>query len=435
MRLKIAGLVPAGLFVFAIGYMWLAYFQSPAPTFTWQYIQQQKLEEIPVHQFQFGAFELTVLGDNYLIFEKLLGNPLTPNITAHYIFISVLVISIVILFTIISLLKRFWYLIGTGLFILLLVGMRFELLSVFGLADRTFTIGLIVVYVLTSFYFNSFRKDVSFLIRLIIFSLITLAAGVIIQQYAEVPQPILFLSATSVTAAVILCVLFIILVSHEIIASFVFVLSQGTQKTKSLNHFLIISVIYMINLVLVYAYKFNLINWNFLYIDFFLLLTISGLLGIWGFRQQQPQYDNVIQSDPFGVYFFLCLGAIAFTSIAYFIGTANDPAVDTISNLIIYCHMGYGLIFITYVFSNFVAMLAANMNVFRVLYQPNRMPFFTFRFAGLIATLAFVFYQTWQVPVRNTSAAYYNAMGDVYLSQGNEKSLRVISNMQERWDL
>lgn len=420
-RHKLLGLVPASLFLVSLIYLWFAYFQAPAPTFSWQFIQQQKVEEIPVHQFPLGAFELTVLGDNYLIFEKMLGNPLSPNLTAHYVFVTVLIIAIVLLVSIISLLNRFWYLFGMGLFILLIVGFRFEILQVFGYANKSFTIVVIAVYVLLSFYFNTFRKESSLFFRFFIFSIITIIIGLLIHFYAEVKQPILFLSATGITAGIVISILFIILVAHEIIASFLFILSQGTRQTKSLNHFLIISLIYIVNLTLAYAYKFNMIEWNFLYIDFFLLLTISGLLGVWGFRQQQPQYANIITSDPFGVYLFLCLGAITFGSIGFFIGTANDPAIEIISTIIIYSHLGYGVIFLTYVFSNFVSLLGNNMNVYRVLYRPMNMPYFTFRLAGLIATLGFIFYHTWQAPVRNSSSAYYNAMADIFLSQGDEK--------------
>src|SRR5690606_5495661 len=64
--------------------------------------------------------------------------------------------------------------------------------------------------------------------------------------------------------------------------------------------------------------------------------------------------------------------------------------------------------------SNFMVMMAENLNAWKVLYKPTRMPYFTFRFAGLIATLAFVFYSNWKEYVYHGMSGFYNHLGDLY---------------------
>lgn len=413
------GLIVGITFTLSLAFLWFAWFKAPAPVLEWMHIQEQELVQIPVHTFQQGLFELTVSGDSYLIFERLLGDTLKPNPTAGYLFLTVLVMSMIVLLTIITTLGRFYYLLGMGLFILFIVGFRMEIIQMFGLSNKVFTIIVLILYVIPTFYFQFFRSSTSFLIRLSVFTAITLLIGVVIINFATVRFPLLHLSVTGITAAFVISVVFIFTVAHEILASFIYVASQSTKQGKSLNHFLIISAIYMINLALAYAHKIGMINWDFMYINFYLLLTISGLLGIWGFHHRQPQYENIMPADPFGVYFFLSLGAICYATIGYFIGTANDSALAAMNDIIIYGHLGYGIIFITYVISNFFAVLAENLPAYKVLYKPNYMPYFTFRFGGLIATLAFVFYNTWQVPVQNAFSAYHNAAGDLYQTLGN----------------
>lgn len=408
--------VIASLFIFALLFLWFSYFQSPAPSLTWQYIQEQELLEVPVHSFQTGLFEFTIKGDNYLIFERMLGNDLAPPPRVAYIFLSILVLSAIMVLSVITSLSRFWYSIGMGLFILFIVGFRLELLQVLGLTNKIPTIIILMMYIPVSFYFHAFSTSTSFVKRIVTFTIITIIAGAGLISLAQAPLPAYHLAASGYIAAIILSVIFILMVSHEILALFINLVSRGMQQTKSLRHFLIISVIYMVNIFLAYANEINLIEWDFLAINFFLLLTISGMLGIWGFRQRQPQYEGIIEADPFGTYFFISMGCICFGAIAWFLSSANDPAVDALRDVIIYSHLGYGIIFILYVFSNFMGMLAGNRQVYKVLYQPTNMPYFTFRFAGLIATLAFVFYNTWQVPVRNAQAGYYNAMADIYKS-------------------
>ena len=90
------------------------------------------------------------------------------------------------------------------------------------------------------------------------------------------------------------------------------------------------------------------------------------------------------------------------------------PALKVVSDLIIFTHIGFGLAFLMYILSNFAGMLAENMNVYKVLYTPTRMPYFTYRLAGLIISLAFLFYSDWRVYVYNTTSGFYNSLGDLY---------------------
>ena len=96
------------------------------------------------------------------------------------------------------------------------------------------------------------------------------------------------------------------------------------------------------------------------------------------------------------------------------LGTANDPALKVIRDFIIFTHLGFGIIFLMYIFSNFILMMADDVNVYKILYTPNRMPYFTYRFAGLITMLAFVFYSNWHEYVYHSSSGFYNSLGDLY---------------------
>ncbi|HKZ38327.1 MAG TPA: hypothetical protein VJ184_11790, partial [Chryseolinea sp.] len=147
---------------------------------------------------------------------------------------------------------------------------------------------------------------------------------------------------------------------------------------------------------------------------------ISAILGVWGFRKRESMCGNIFPFDPYGAYFFLALGAICFATIAQLLGNANDPALKLIRDAIVFSHTGYGIIFLTYVFSNFVLMLARNLPVYKVLYNPTRMPYFTYRLAGLIAMLGFVFYSNWRTYVFHGAAGFYNTAGDLHTLLNNK---------------
>lgn len=398
--------------------------RTPAPAITWQYVQEQEVNQLPIETVRTGPFDLTVYANNAFITERLLGNPLQPDTLSAYWMLICLALAMVTTLAVITTLSRFWYMVGAGLFIAFVAALRLDVLEMFGSSSKAFIVITLLVYVPLSYYFNALQPRWSFVVRWISFLVVTVMLALIVAFFAGVPRPFLHLAATGVVPALILTVIFIVTVAHELPASFVAIATAGRQARKSLNHFLFLTAIYFVNLALIYANRFEFLNWNFIYVNLFLLLAISGLLGVWGIRQRQPQMAGIIEAEPFAVYLFLAVGAVAFALLGYFFANANDAGLDALGDIIIFTHLGFGIIFITYVISNFFDALGNNLAVHRVLYKPTRMPYFTFRFGGIVATLAFVFYNTWQAPVHNARSSYYNAVGDLYNLLGNRKLAR-----------
>ena len=121
------------LLILAIGFFWYSYLLSPAPVITWQHYQELQQEETPIRFVQMGLRSLPVQADIFMITEAQLGSPLNPNLTAPYIFLGSLLIFTLVSLTLITTLSRFWFLIGVGIFSLLLISLQFEALEVFGL--------------------------------------------------------------------------------------------------------------------------------------------------------------------------------------------------------------------------------------------------------------------------------------------------------------
>ncbi len=411
--------VVASVFFLSLIFLWFSYFQGASGVIHWEKLQEQKVVETTIHEFNLGPFQLSVPGESFVIFEYFNGSDLTPNTSASYIFLIVFAISAVVLLTLITVLEGLWYYIAMGLFILLVVNLRFEVLGIFGLNNKLPVIGILALYVVPSFYFNRFKSSTPFIVRLLVFSSVTLLVGISIFFFSSVGYPMYHLTITGYTPALILSILFIITVAHEMFGSFIYIVSQGS--TKSLRHLSIISAIYFVNLVITCFHELGAFQFSFIYINLYLLLSLSGVLGIWGFRNREAIYGNILPFNPFGGYFFLAMGAICFATTAQLLGNANDPALKIIRDAIIFSHTAYGLIFLVYIFSNFVLMLARDLNIYKVLYNPTRMPYFTYRFAGLIAMLAFIFYSNWRDYVYNGLAGVYNTTGDLYTLLENEE--------------
>jgi tetratricopeptide (TPR) repeat protein len=406
-----------GLFILSQGFLWISNFRSPAPVFEQQHFQQLEPLEIPVHRFQQGTTPLTISTDAYLVFEHIFGSPLKPNLIASYFFLVLLLAGIVFILTVLTTLTRFWFFMGMGLFILIVESFRLDALGLFGLTNQMPVVLVLAVYGFAGYYFQFIRPGTPFFKRWAALAVITLALGTGILFLARIHEPFLYLAANGLIAGTILTIVFIFMVAHEIVASFIFVVTRGTKQKKSLQHFLIITTIYLVNLALLYADKKHVVEWDFFPFSLFLLITVSGVLGVWGFRRREPQYESLFKADPYGVYFFVALAGIGFGTMGYFLASANDPGIQLFQDAILYSHLGYGLIFFIYIIVNFLSLLGGNLQVHKVLYKPTVMPYFTFRFAGLITTFAFFAYSNWKVSVNQAYASYYNAMGDFHLSQ------------------
>lgn len=415
---KLIFIVMSFLVVASLCGLWVAYYQTPGPAIPTEQYQQLETQEVALHSFSFAGITLTITGDNYLIFEYLKGGSFAVNAITSYLFLGFLITAMIMLLSIITTLSRFWYLVGMALFILFIVGFRLETTLLFDLSNKIPTITILAVFGGFSYYFHFFNRNVSFEARLAWFSLPTFLFFLTLLFFSKAKDPFLHLASNGLIAGTLLSIVFILTVAHEIVAFFVNLITQGVKQTKSLRHFAIITTIYMANLSLTYASRKGLIKWDLLSVNVFLLLTVSTIIGLWGFRQRERLYSSILPANPLGSYLFLSLALICFATIAFFLGTANDPPLQLIQDTIMYSHLGYGIIFICYILANFSSMLASNKQVYKILYNPNTMPYFTFRLAGLIATMAFFVYSIYSISVNQFFAGYYNAIGDVYQYNG-----------------
>jgi hypothetical protein len=407
---------------FFIAFLWYARFQAPAPAITWEQWQQLSVEESLLHSFSKGIFEIPVYGDNFLIYEVMAGSDLQPPASTNYFFLFASVVSVILLLAIISTLSRYWFIIAMGLFCLFFMTLQIDALQVFGYSGKAPAIAMLILFCGVAFYYHALRVQATLLERVAVFTCLYSLLLLMVGLFAHVPDPFLIFSVNHFGLAIIITLIFILMTGHEIPAAFITLLTKSNRQEKSLRHFLVIFGFYFLNLLLSYGIKIGYIHLSIWTIDFYLLFTISAILGIWGFRQREPLYESFFPANPTGTYFVLAFALIAFASIGFFIVNAHDTVLIVIRDMIIYSHLGYGIIFLFYVISNFGSMLSQNLQVYRVLYKPNTMPYFTFRLMGLICTFAFLVFDTnWRTPIKQVFATYYNMYGDIFLRQGEHE--------------
>lgn len=392
----------------------------PAPVFTWQQLQELQPQELPLYAFERGNLEFILSAENYVVFERWLGNAVQPNRLALDIYLSVVAFAIAGLLAVVSALPRFWFYIGALLAAFLFALLRWDMLLLFQNDSGWVAIGIVAVVLTLLFLFQFIFTSVDVGRRLVIFMAYFALLGWLVSTASTIASPLRTLAVNTLPPVLVLTLIFIILVAHQLMASFV-ALATASSKTHSLRQYLIISTIYLLNLWLAYWNRIGWLEWDYT-IPAFVIFFLSAGLTVWTIRQRMPVYESIVRYEALLVYFILSLATLAMGAYGYFLAAGNDIALLSLNDLIYYTHLGYGLMFLVYVGSNFLGVFEKNLAVERVLYKPSFMPYFTYRFAGLIVTLAFVLYSNWMSHSSHFTSAYYTALGDVHYGQPTGKA-------------
>ena len=410
------------LLLLAGAMLWLgvSYLRGIGNIIDWERLSNVEKVNLPLDDVSVGVFDFSYSADYYVITENYWGSNLRINPTAAYVLLACLVLTLIFLLVIISTFTGFWFYFGSILLIALLLGMRWEQLQLFGTTGRLGAGLVMVLYLPAAYFFQKVRPDYGLIPRLLTFTGITLALALLIHFFSAVSHPALYLISYGLVVPIALSVFFVILVGHEIISFFLKLITQNNMPTSknTLLHFSAITVIYLANLALLVLRNIGIIDWDILYLNAFFLLAVNTLLGLWGFRDREVQYQYIVRFQPLGACLYLVLALITFATLSFFTTTANDPVLETFEDTIVYSQLGYGLIFFVYVIANFIQELGTNQRVYRIVYHPPNMPYGTMQIVGLVATVAF-FARAGLFPLYQAVAGYNNVLGDLYQYEGD----------------
>lgn len=411
-----------GIFVSCLLLLIYALLTGSSNIIDYEILLQSETVPVVVDTIEVFPFNMDVKVDAIIFNEWFGGTDLkiSPFITYVYLFLTWS--GFIALMAVSTNLKGFWYYFGTALLIVFVLSLRVEILELFGTTNQVGVIIALIIFLPLSYYFHSFAKYASPGRRILAFTVASLIFGGIILVGSNIEDPLLHFATYSLPSPIIITVIFIFMVAHEILAGLLSAVTSGNMGEGNWKHFLLISIIYLVNLSLILLTEIGILEVSIIPVNVVIFLMISAILGIWGFKQRESQYNYLVYFKPFGGILYLAVGIVALSTIAYFLVTGNDQISESMGDLVLYGHLGYGVMFLLYIMTNFLGPLLDNEKVGRIMYNPQSMPYFTYRFAGIVTTLAMVFLQEWRIPVYNAFSAYYNTIGDIYKHQGDNLS-------------
>lgn len=413
------------IFAIAIVLYFISYFVGSGFVVHWEKESETKAQPVVVDSFEKNLFEFQITADSYIIIESLKAGAMELNLTAAHIYLTFLLFGLTLLLTSATFLSRTWYMIVGALLILHLATLNGELLYLFGSDQKIFLIIAFLAYMPLSYYFNAYTNEkmaratppwqASFVYRFLIFAIITVGLAIMVGTSSQVIHPEMFIVHYGIVVPLILVATFIGFNAYEVINGFLYLVTNSANKSSknTQTHFIVWSSIYLANLFYAYLVSIKVVDWGILYINSFLLLVITLVLGIWGFAKRQVHYEGIMSFSPIGAFMYISLAIISLATVAYFFATGNDSLIDVADDVILYTHLSFGFGFFGYVLTNFYAYIKDNKKVHKIVYQPNTLDFiWVYALGGVIIFL--LISRTNYFTYRQTIAGYYSGLGDTY---------------------
>lgn len=331
-----------------------------------------------------------------------------------------------------SRLRGIWFLAGALASAGFLISLRLE--NAF-LATNSFAFFLaFLVFGITFYFSNIYQNKLSTFQILGIWTIVIVALLIILLKFSLINQPILSIAAYGLIGMLALSAIFIFLISHEIFASLVWLVSKNSVKTKSsLLQFLVVSLVYLTNLLLIYFERIKIIETSSFIIHPLVLFISSLFLGFWGFKKI-VEHREWFSFDRSGVWIYLGMALTTSGTFAFAYASANDALIELMEDLVVFSQLAMGICFFIYVLINFLQLFKKGLDVQKVLYKS---PFSRL----ILSRVAAVFIIGLLFSVNNyysyylVNAAYNNAIADFYLEEGDLKSAETFYKVSTHYHL
>lgn len=111
---------------------------------------------------------------------------------------------------------------------------------------------------------------------------------------------------------------------------------------------------------------------------------------------------------------------MTFSVLAWIFKNGNDPLMDTFEDMIIFSHLGFGILFFVYVLYNFVGLLNSGHSIYPVVFRPVNIPYNLVRFVGFGIVVILVLRVSY-LPYYQAISGYYNGLADYYEYVGEDE--------------
>lgn len=410
------------VFLLSVVYSFYSQYNSYDIAFPKEVARKTQNIELSLHNIQDFVFDLQVPARSYIVFQSFLSLDSGFSLFDTYFLLAIIFCCFSLMMTAATYLSRWWFIILQSVFVIWIITLKLQYLNIFGIDNQLFTFVFVGLFLIVGYYFHAFKEDAGLFLRWLIFALLLIALLLLVVLGSNIEAPVVFMAHHGIIIPIILAIIFIFNVAYDIILHILYLLAANKNKDGSSNllHFIIISSLYLIYVGLTFAKNANLINFEIIYLNEFLLFGVSAVLGIWGFRKRSELFKKQLIFRPLGGYIYLAMGIMAFSVLTWVFRNGNDPLMDTFEDMIIFSHLGFGVLFFFYVLYNFVGLLKAGHGIYPVVFRPVNIPYNLVRAVGFGLVVVLILRSSY-LPYYQAISGYYNGLADYYEYVGEDE--------------
>jgi len=400
------------------------YFTGDDYTLRVQEVTQLKPVPIVVQQVRVGLEALPVRANGYLTTQ-------THDVSGPFVRVEAAAALLVLLagclayfLAVVSTLPRAAFVAGMALLIFLLMSMNVDLLGLINSREQYFLIITLLTLGLPAFAFHAFWTEVPLGPRLLTF--VALVAGLSSFIFLRSPSPAdttalhLVSFATSSGAAVV--ALLVLWVSFENIQGLLWFNTQAENPASRFGRlpFVLASGLYLGMLFLYYWNNGEVFVLPNVRLEPLVLLVPAVGIGWLSLRRRAATYGAWVPYWPGAAHLYLILTTLAAGFLGYACATANDPLLSAGRDFTALALLMCGAAFLIYVLVNFGPLIKQRLRVYRVVFEPRRVPFYAVYLLGLSGILAVELRNDFFV-LDQIKAGYYNNLGDLTRLQSEQQ--------------
>lgn len=390
---------------------------GPEYLIEWHVLSQQSSFPVDLTIFSQGPFSFSLTGYKTIISEVFSGGDMPSTIWFQNILIVIIGLAIALYASLVTMFKRFWYLVAMGGLLGFLILFHIEAVEIFSWNDIKTLMLVFGILLPPSYYLHAFKPDSEFGLRTAVMTGVVFILIIFIYFFSDVSEPFIALLSYGILAPYLLILLFVAAVAHEIVAAFVNVITgtKGIANSTKLRHFIIITLIYLVNILLSYLKIAHYIDWELFYINPYFLLVISAILGVWGSQTRASLYSGASDKRIIWPILYMIIAVVSMATLSFFMISLNDPFIKLIGDIIIYAHLVIGVTFLLYIIYNFIPLIEKGYEVSKILYNPTNFPYFTYKLLSIIGIIALFSISGFDYPVWYSMGGYNNVKADFAL--------------------
>jgi len=396
-----------------------------------------QLKPIPsvLTQVRVGLAALPVRVNGFLLTQTydLVGPYVRPEVA--YALLVLLAGALVYFLAVVSTLPRPAFVAGMGGLIFLLMSLNADLLGIFNSQEQYFLILTLAALGLPAYAFHAFWQDISLGGRVLIFLVLIVALSALLLSRSELPldATALHLSSFFTNGGAVITALLVLWVAFENINGLLWFNTQAENPGSrfGLLPFLAASLLYLGTLGLYLWNDDELLLLPGLHFDPLVLLLPAVAIAWLGLRRRVVSYG--VSYAPGAAYLYLVFVLLAAAFLGYAFATVNDPLLLAARHFTALALFATGLAYLLYVLINFGPLIRQRLRVYRVVYEPRRLPLFAVYVLGIGAVAAVEFRYNFAT-VYQVQAGYYNNLGDLTRLQSEQEPTRdALALLAERY--